>query len=205
VKRFISPRSAVAHGMTASRLISLPLLLIIILAALPVASGEWTGSADVGTATVHINFTERLTVTVTNTGPSSIEVVSIAVTIDWESMPTLYKVFEGSAILPPGGTREFVSPSTRMPNVALGTYHCFTGVVAKGADGLAVEHRYSDVITADRFSLSVLGMPEHILVPLILTALSSLVTLLLFRLERTDRWPFLTAVPRWGGQRSRRS
>lgn len=191
--------------MSASRLVPLLLLLFVILAALPAVSGEWAGNAAVDTTTVRINFSERLAVTVTNSGPAPLEIVSVALTIDWDNMPTLYKVFEGSAILPPGGSREFVSPSTRMPNVVPGTYHCFAGVVAKGADDVAVEHRYSDVITADRFSINALGVPEYVLAPLVLTAASSIVTLFIFRWQRTDRWPFLTAVPRWGGQRSRRS
>jgi hypothetical protein len=190
--------------MSASRVVPL-LLLLIILAAVPSVSGEWTGDAAVGTESVRINFSERLSVTVTNTGPASLEVVSVALTIDWDNMPTLYKVFEGSAVLPPGGSREFVSPSTRMPNVVPGTYHCFAGVVAKGADGVAVEHRYSAMITADRFSIDVMGLPEFILVPLSLTAVATINTILLFRWQRTDRWPFLTAVLRWGPQRSRRS
>ncbi len=191
--------------MSAYRLIPLVLLLFILLAALPAVSGEWAGNAAVDTMTVRINFSERLAVTVTNSGPAPLEVLSVALTINWDNMPTLYKVFEGSAVLAPGGSREFVSPSTRMPNVVPGTYHCFAGVVAKGADGVAVEHRYSDVITADRFSINALGVPEYILAPLIITAIPAIVTLIIFRWQRTDRWPFLTAVPRWGDQRSRRS
>jgi hypothetical protein len=191
--------------MSASRLVPLLLLLLILLAGLPAVSGEWAGEAVVDTTVVRINFSERLSVTVTNTGPAPLEVVSVALTIDWDNNPTLYRIFEGSAVLPSGGSREFVSPSTRMPDVVPGTYQCFAGVVAKGTDGVAVEHRYPATITADQFSINVLGLPEYVLFPLLLTAISSFLTLVLFRWQRADRWPFLSAVPRWGDQRSRRS
>ncbi len=187
--------------MSPSRLVPALIILITLLAALPVVSGEWAGEAEVGTASVHINFSEKLSVTVTNTGPAPLEVTSVALTIEWENMPTLYRVFEGSAVLAPGESKEFVSPSTRMPNIVPGTYNCFAGVVARGADGVAVEHRYPAMITAEQFSINILGIPEYILVPLLIAAFPSMLTLALFRWQRTDRWPFLTAVPRWGDQR----
>jgi hypothetical protein len=180
------------------------LAFLICLALLPGAGADWTGQAEVETVEVHVNFSERLTVRVVNTGSSAIEIVSVAVTINWDNMPTLYHVFDGSAILAPGEGREFTSPATRMPNVVTGTYICFAGVVAKGADGVAVEHRFPATITASQFSLTVLGVPEEFMVPLLTALVSVLITALLFRWERSPRWPFLRAVPRWSGHQLRR-
>jgi hypothetical protein len=121
-----------------------------------------------------------------------------AVTIDWENMPTLYKVYEGSTVIPPGESREFTSAPTRMPNVALRTYECFAGVVAKGTDGVAIEHRYPSTIAAKQLSISPPGVPEVLFFPLFLAAASVGATLLFFRVERAEKWPFLQMVPRWG-------
>jgi len=179
--------------------------LLVALAALPAASAEWSGNADIETASVNINFSERLIVEVTNEGAAPIDVLSVTVTINWDGMPTLYEVFEGTATLAPEESRQFVSPPTRIPNVDVRDYTCFAGVTARGPDGVAVEHRFPSSIAAQDFTFSVAGIPEELLVPAIYTALIMGVTASLFRWKRSPRWPFVEAMPRWTDQVSRRT
>jgi hypothetical protein len=56
---------------------------------------------------------------------------------------------------------------------------------------------------ATRFSISAFGIPEEVFVPALVTTVPVLVTLFIFRLERSPDWPYLQAVPRFG-HRNRR-
>ncbi|MDW5563495.1 MAG: hypothetical protein SA339_09740 [Methanomassiliicoccus sp.] len=179
-------------------------LTIVLFLGLSSASAEWAADVDF-TDAVHINFNEYIHVTVTNKGAGDMTIRSVALTINWPGMPTYYSVFTGSEVIPAGGTKEFVSEQTRMPVEAEGTYSAFVTIMAVGADGQAVQKQFYGTIDATKFSISAFGIPEEVFVPIVVTVVPILVILIIFRLERAPRWPFVQAVPRFGGHRSRRT
>jgi hypothetical protein len=189
--------------MTAIR-VAAPLLALSLAAtiALGTAGADWSAEVNF-TGDVHVNFNERIHVTVRNTGAGDMIVRSIALTINWPGTPTWYEVFAGSETVSAGETKEFVSEQLRMPDEAEGTYPSFVTVVAAGADGRDVQKQFPATIDATRFTISAFGVPEEVFVPFMVTVVPMAVTLLFFRLERSGEWPFLQAVPRFG-QRSRR-
>lgn len=190
--------------MSATRAaVTLAVLAIVLSLALGTASADWSAEVDF-TEDVHVNFNEYIHVTIKNTGARDMTVRSIALTISWPGMPTLYEVFTGSELVPAGETREFVSDQTRMPDESEGTYPCTVTIVAAGADGQAVQKQFYGTMDASRFSVSAFGIPEEVFVPAVVTIVPILVTLLIFRLERSSKWPFVQAVPRFG-HRSRRT
>lgn len=181
---------------------SLLILTLAMTITLGAVGADWSAEVNF-TGDVHINFNERIHVTVRNTGAGDMTVRSIALTIGWPGAPTWYEVFTGSETIPAGGSREFVSEQLRMPDEAEGTYPSFVTIVAAGADGQAAQKQFPATIDATRFTISAFGVPEEVFVPFLMTVVPITVTLVVFRLERSREWPFLRAVPRFG-HRSRR-
>ena len=189
--------------MSATRAIAMFAVLATALTlGMTTASADWSAEVDF-TNDVHVNFNEYLRVTIENTGARDMTVRSIALTISWPGMPTYYEVFTGSEVVPAGESREFVSEQTRMPEESEGTYPCYVTIVAAGGDGQPVQKQFFGTVDATRFTISALGIPEGVFVPALVTVVPIIVSLLIFRLERSPKWPFLQAVPRFG-QRSRR-
>lgn len=180
-------------------------IILLVLPAVSIGNAEWVGDAQVETSSVRVNFMERFSVSVTNSGQAPLEIVSVSVTVNWDNMPTLYPVFEGSVSLSPGDHKLFTGPSTRMPNVAIGEYSCFARVVIKDANGLLIERRFPSTVTATQITLSPHGVPEELFFPLAIISVVLGASAILFRFERQDNWPFYQAVPRWTGQKLRRT
>jgi hypothetical protein len=164
-------------------------LLLALLFITPAVSAEWSGDAEVVTGSVHVNASEVLRVAVTNDQSVPLEVTSVTVTINWHGTPTLYGVFEGSSPVPPGETRVFAGPSTLMPAVPLGTYTCFASVQARGPDGAVIEHRYDRTIAVIDYDFSFLGIPEEVIVPVLLTAVMLSATLVVVVVQRASGRP----------------
>lgn len=185
-----------------SAAVTLAALMIVLSLGLGTASADWSADAEFS-GEVHVNFNEYLRVTVENTGSRDMTVQLVALLISWPGTPTWYEVFSGSEVVHAGETREFVSEQTRMPDEAEGTYPYTVYISAVGADGQAAQKQFYGTVEATRFTISAFGIPEEVFVPAMVTIVPILVTLLIFRLERSPKWPFVQAVPRLG-HRSRR-
>lgn len=189
--------------MSATRAaMALTVLAIVLSLGLSTVGADWSVDVDF-TTDVHVNFNEYIHVTVRNNGTTDLTVRSIGLTINWPGMPTYYEVFTGSEVIPAGETKEFVSEQIRMPDEAEGTYPCFVTIRAAATDGVLLEKQFFGTMDATRFSISAFGIPEEVFVPALVTTVPVLVTLFIFRLERSPDWPYLQAVPRFG-HRNRR-
>gem|GEM_PF-1123013 len=185
-----------------SAAVTLAALIIMLSLGLGTASADWSAEAEFS-GEVHVNFNEYLRVTIENTGTTDMSVQLVALLISWPGMQTWYEVYSGSEVVHAGETREFVSPQTRMPDEVEGTYPYTIYVNAAGADGQAVQKQFYGTVKASKFTVSAFGIPEEIFVPAMVTLVPIMVTLIIFRLERSPKWPFVQAVPRFG-HRSRR-
>ncbi len=191
--------------MKASFLV-LPAAILLVL-AISTMGGQaaWTGDATSGTEVVHLNQLESLKVLVRNNGTAPIEVTLITFTIRWSGSAVPYEVFSGSAMVEADESREFASEPQRMPDDVEDEYHYTITVKAVDAEGQAQERKFVGTLTAKPLSLSILGLPEAVLVPGVLCLLAVLTTLLFFRPRRSTRFPYLRAEPRLSFHRSRRT
>jgi hypothetical protein len=193
------------HMRSAGTLLTLAALTVMTIFAVGAPVAAWSGDAISNTEVVHPNFMERLRVEVHNNGTAPMEVTSITYSIRWSGSTVLYDVFSGSATVEAGGSKEFVSPAVRMPDEMTGDYRYTIAVKAIGGDGQVQERKSAGTIAMQPFSLSFLGMPEAVFVPAALSIFAVLSTLIFFKFERTESWPFLRAEPRMKFHRSRRT
>lgn len=170
--------------------------LVFLLAIPAPASADWNGEATLDSGPLRVDFMERFEVTVTNDGPEALEVLSVALTVVW-GPPTYYEVFEGSAVLAPGESRSFASEPVRMPTTDPGSYPAYIKVMAREDGGAVAEKQFSGSLDLYVFGISAAGVPEEVFVPLTVTGAMLLLTLLLFRFERSPGWPPFRSVPRW--------
>lgn len=182
--------------------VTFTVLAILLTLGLGSVSADWSAEVDF-TEKLHVNFNEHIHVIIENTGNTDMTVRSITLTINWPGWPTLYEIFTGSEVIPAGSATEFVGPQTRMPDEAEGNYSCYLTIMAAGADGAPVQKQFFGTMEATRFTVSAFGIPEEIFVPAVVTLVPIMITLVIFRLERSHSWPYVQAVPRFG-HRSRR-
>lgn len=176
-------------------------MLVIVLSLTTGAAAQPAPSADLQTRDVHTNFMESFSVTVQNPGPEDMIVVRVSVTIDWPGWaPTLYPVFEGREVVPAGEGVVFTGDPIRMPQTDAGSYPAFVAVVTESAAGQQ-EHRSQSSVNISDWSIEPGGAPEFIAIPIALASVMLLITLALFRLERSEGWPPLRAVPRFHQKR----
>lgn len=182
------------------RTVPFVLLTLMVFAVAP-AAAQPAPSADLNTRDVHTNFMESFSATVRNLGAEDITVMRVSVTIDWPGWaPTLYPIFEGREVVRAGDDATFTGPAIRMPQTDAGTYHAFVAVVVETLQGQQ-EFRYETSVSISDWSIQPGGVPEYIAVPVSLAAIMLLLTAFFFRLERTEGWPPLRAVPRFHWKR----
>ena len=175
--------------------------LIVILFMITGAAAKPSASAELQTRDVNTNFMESFTATVRNQGGEDMTVVRVSVTIDWPGWaPTLYLIFEGSEVIAAGQERTFTGPAIRMPQTDAGDYHAFLAVVIETPQGYQ-ELRFETSVRISDWGFEPGGVPEYIVVPVFLAAIMLLVTAFFFRLERSEGWPPLRAVPRFHQKR----
>lgn len=178
-------------------------VLIAILFMTAGAAAQPSPSAELQTRDVHTNFMESFSATVRNQGSEDMTVVRVSVTIDWPGWaPTLYEIFEGRQVVAAGQEMTFEGPAIRMPQTDAGEYHAFLAVVTETPQGQQ-EQRFETSVSISDWGFEPGGVPEYIVMPILLAAIMLMVTALFFRLERTRGWPPLRAVPRF--QRRRRT
>lgn len=178
-------------------------VLIALLFITAGAAAQPSASAELQTRDVHTNFMESFSAVVRNQGGEDMTVVRISVTIDWPGWaPTLYEIFEGRQVIPAGQEMTFTGPAIRMPQTDAGEYHAFLAVVTETPQGQR-EQRFETSVGISDWTFEPAGVPEYIVVPILLAAVMLLMTVIFFRPERTRGWPPLRAVPRF--QRRRRT
>ena len=176
-------------------------MLVIVLSLAAGAAAQPSASAELQTRDVNTNFMESFTATVRNQGGEDMTVVRVSVTIDWPGWaPTLYLIFEGREVIAAGQERTFTGPAIRMPQTDAGEYHAFLAVVTETPQGQQ-EQRYETSVGISDWGFQPGGVPEYIVVPVSLAAIMLLVTAFFFRLERSEGWPPLRAVPRFHQKR----